>query len=58
MHRYNKQDHSMLTAMMPADGIVAGTTSKSREVDTEMDDHEGKGALAGILLHGSAFGIS
>jgi protoporphyrinogen oxidase len=47
MHRYNNQDHSMLTAMMAVDGIVAGSVDKSRlwEVNTEQDYHEGKTAM-------------
>ena len=42
MHRYNNQDHSMLTAMLAVDNIVAGVTNKSQlwEVNTEMDYHE------------------
>jgi protoporphyrinogen oxidase len=42
MHRYNNQDHSMLTAMMAVENIVAGNTDKSAlwEVNTEMDYHE------------------
>jgi len=42
MHRYNNQDHSMLTAMIAVDNIIAGDTSKERlwEVNTEMDYHE------------------
>jgi len=42
MHRYNNQDHSMLTAMMAADDIVAGKTDKASlwEVNTETDYHE------------------
>ena len=42
MHRYNNQDHSMLTAMMAIDDIIAGNTNKSRlwEVNTEMEYHE------------------
>jgi protoporphyrinogen oxidase len=42
MHRYNNQDHSMLTAMMAVDDIVAGKTDKTAlwEVNTEMDYHE------------------
>ena len=45
MHRYNNQDHSMLTAMMAVDNIVAGSTDKSGlwEVNTEMEYHEDKG---------------
>ncbi|HEY2739667.1 MAG TPA: hypothetical protein VGK45_14755, partial [Thermoanaerobaculia bacterium] len=43
MHRYNNQDHSMLTAMMAVDDIIAGNTDKTHlwEVNTEMDYHEG-----------------
>jgi len=42
MHRYNNQDHSMLTAMMAVDDIIAGSADKSRlwEVNTEMEYHE------------------
>jgi protoporphyrinogen oxidase len=45
MHRYNNQDHSMLTAMMAVDNIIAGNTDKDGlwEVNTEMDYHEEKG---------------
>jgi protoporphyrinogen oxidase len=48
MHRYNNQDHSMLTAMMAVDNIAAGKTDKSGlwEVNTEMDYHEEKEAKA------------
>jgi protoporphyrinogen oxidase len=46
MHRYNNQDHSMLTAMMAVDDIIAGKTDKTGlwEVNTEMDYHEEKGS--------------
>jgi protoporphyrinogen oxidase len=46
MHRYNNQDHSMLTAMMAVDNIIAGNMDKSGlwEVNTEMDYHEEKRA--------------
>ena len=42
MHKYNNQDHSMLTAMMAVDNILAGRTDKSNlwEVNTEQDYHE------------------
>jgi protoporphyrinogen oxidase len=45
MHRYNNQDHSMLTAMMAVDGIVSGHTDRNAlwEVNTEMEYHEDKG---------------
>ncbi len=44
MHRYNNQDHSMLTAMMAVDNIIAGRTDKAAlwQVNTEMDYHEEK----------------
>ena len=44
MHRYNNQDHSMLTAMMAVDNIIAGKTDKAAlwQVNTEMDYHEEK----------------
>jgi protoporphyrinogen oxidase len=44
MHKYNNQDHSMLTAMVAVDNIVAGTTDKSAiwDVNTEMEYHETK----------------
>jgi protoporphyrinogen oxidase len=44
MHKYNNQDHSMLTAMIAVDNIAAGITDKSNlwEVNTEMEYHEGK----------------
>jgi protoporphyrinogen oxidase len=42
MHRYNNQDHSMLTAMMAVENIIEGKTDKNNlwEVNTEMDYHE------------------
>jgi protoporphyrinogen oxidase len=44
MHRYNNQDHSMLTAMLAVENIMAGRTDKSNlwEVNTEMEYHEAK----------------
>ena len=44
MHRYNNQDHSMLTAMKAVDNIVAGNPDKRNlwEVNTELDYHEEK----------------
>jgi protoporphyrinogen oxidase len=44
MHRYNNQDHSMLTAMMAVDNIIAGKTDKADlwKVNTEVDYHEEK----------------
>jgi protoporphyrinogen oxidase len=44
MHKYNNQDHSMLTAMTAVDNIAAGRTDKANlwEVNTEQDYHETK----------------
>ncbi|MDD5055191.1 MAG: NAD(P)/FAD-dependent oxidoreductase [Candidatus Peribacteraceae bacterium] len=44
MHRYNNQDHSMLTAMLAVDNIVAGRTDKSNlwNVNLEEEYHEEK----------------
>jgi protoporphyrinogen oxidase len=44
MHRYNNQDHSMLTAMVAVDNILAGRTDKTNiwSVNTEVDYHEEK----------------
>ncbi len=42
MHKYNNQDHSMLTAMEAVDNILAGRTEKSNlwNVNSEMEYHE------------------
>jgi hypothetical protein len=42
MHRYNNQDHSMLTAMLAVDHIIAGEKDKSAlwNVNTEGDYQE------------------
>ena len=44
MHKYNNQDHSMLTAMAAVDAILAGETSKNSlwDVNTEQEYHEEK----------------
>jgi protoporphyrinogen oxidase len=44
MHRYNNQDHSMLTAMIAVDNIIAGETGKANLWDTNTDQeyHEEK----------------
>jgi protoporphyrinogen oxidase len=46
MHRYNNQDHSMLTARMAVDNILAGRTDKSAIWAVNIDDeyHEEKSA--------------
>jgi protoporphyrinogen oxidase len=44
MHKYNNQDHSMLTAMTVVDGLVAGKVDKATlwGINTEMEYHEEK----------------
>ena len=44
MHRYNNQDHSMLTAMVAVDGIAAGVRDMDAlwSVNTEQEYHEEK----------------
>ena len=44
MHKYNNQDHSMLTAMVAVDNIIAGVTDKETiwSVNTEQEYHESK----------------
>jgi protoporphyrinogen oxidase len=47
MHRYNNQDHSMLTAMMAVENIIAGNMDKNNlwDVNTELDYNEEKKKL-------------
>jgi protoporphyrinogen oxidase len=42
MHKYNNQDHSMLTAMTAVDNIIAGVQGKDNvwSINTEMEYHE------------------
>jgi protoporphyrinogen oxidase len=44
MHKYNNQDHSMLTAMTAVDNILEGRIDKSNiwALNTEMEYHESK----------------
>ena len=44
MHKYNNQDHSMLTAMHAVDGILTGKVDKAAlwEINTEQEYHEEK----------------
>jgi protoporphyrinogen oxidase len=53
MHKYNNQDHSMLTAMVAVDNILAGIKTKVNlwEINTEQDYHEDKGDHAGTSTH-------
>jgi protoporphyrinogen oxidase len=51
MHRYNNQDHSMYTAMLTVENIVAGSTHDVWSVNVEAEYHEeatgGDGGHAG-----------
>lgn len=44
MHKYNNSDHSMLTAMVAVDNIMAGVTEKANiwSINTEQEYHEEK----------------
>ena len=44
MHKYNNQDHSMLTAIEAVDNIISGASSKSNiwNINTEQEYHEEK----------------
>jgi hypothetical protein len=44
MHKYNNQDHSMLTAMTAVHNIIEGRRDKANiwAVNTEMDYHESR----------------
>ncbi len=46
MHKYNNQDHSMLTAMAVVDGVAAGGVDKKSlwSINTEQEYHEEKDA--------------
>jgi protoporphyrinogen oxidase len=57
MHKYNNQDHSMLTAMVAVDNIIAGRMDKANiwEVNTEMDYHEAKQAVARHIAASPSF---
>jgi protoporphyrinogen oxidase len=50
MHRYNNQDHSMLTAMVAVDNIANGVHSKQNlwEINTEQEYHEEKAEPATV----------
>jgi len=46
MHKYNNQDHSMLTAMAAVENVVNGVVTKDNiwSINTDMDYHEEKAA--------------
>jgi protoporphyrinogen oxidase len=51
MHKYNNSDHSMLTAMVAVDNIIAGEWSKANiwAINTEQEYHEEKEAQREIV---------
>jgi hypothetical protein len=44
MHKYNNQDHSMLSAMVSVENIISGRTEKDNiwQINTEEEYHESK----------------
>jgi protoporphyrinogen oxidase len=50
MHKYNNQDHSMLTAMSVVDGLVTGGVDKAMlwGINTEQEYHEEKGGKKAV----------
>jgi protoporphyrinogen oxidase len=50
MHKYNNQDHSMLTAMAVVDGLVSGGVEKAAlwDINTEQEYHEEKKQPAAV----------
>ena len=54
MHRYNNQDHSMLTAMMAIENIVAGKTEKDNiwDINTETEYYE-EASESTVSKHGA-----
>jgi protoporphyrinogen oxidase len=51
MHKYNNQDHSMLTAMVAVENILSGVKSKRNlwEINTEQEYHEKKAAARPVM---------
>ncbi|MCI1665645.1 MAG: NAD(P)/FAD-dependent oxidoreductase [Atopobiaceae bacterium] len=49
-HRYNNMDHSMMTAFLSVDGLLAGTTDRTNvwNVNTDEDYQEEKGDESGV----------
>ncbi len=53
MHRYNNQDHSMVTAMLTAENIATGTTHDVWAVNVEEEYHEESSSSRGSGSHGT-----
>jgi protoporphyrinogen oxidase len=47
MHRYNNQDHSMMTAILAVENIIKGTSHDVWSVNVEQDYHEERAVGAG-----------
>ena len=56
MHKYNNQDHSMLTAMVAVDNIISGIRGKQNlwDINTEQEYHEQKPGSAATEHEGAA----
>ena len=56
MHKYNNQDHSMLTAMVAVENIIQGVKSKQNlwEINTEQEYHEQKPTPDAVPAHAGA----
>ena len=52
MHKYNNQDHSMLTAMAVVDGVAEGSVDKAAlwSINTEQEYHEERKASARMMV--------
>jgi protoporphyrinogen oxidase len=47
MHRYNNQDHSMMTAVLAAENIATGSNHNLWDVNVEQEYHESNSKVAG-----------
>jgi protoporphyrinogen oxidase len=56
MHRYNNQDHSMYTAMLTVDNIVAGANHDIWSVNVEDEYHEERSTADGARGHRAGAG--
>ena len=54
MHRYNNQDHSMLTAMLVVDNLVTGASHDVWTVNVEEDYHETVSSTDAVYPSGTA----
>lgn len=56
MHKYNNSDHSMLTAMVAVDNIIASVEAKTNiwAINTEQEYHEEKAVSASVAVAGTS----